>query len=263
MEEEFCFFEAYYIKNKIDMRLNHLSILALTGSLSKYADHRQKTFHFNGVFLLLLTFFLMVPKWRLHAQAPNSIPIPVEVFFGHDRMGFQMVVKKQFTPESRFGFFSVATFAASYDNDFSDHELTIPAQLNYTLGKGFGIMMGMTLSSKAGLSPVTGLQHSFANRKILAVSTASIGLNKDHNLQLFGLYEFKPPINEQWSVYTKLQLLYILGLESGTHERSYLNLRAGFKYNAFAFGLGSNLDQYGPMKVYRDNYGVFLHWEFY
>jgi len=32
--------------------------------------------------------------------------------------------------------------------------------------------------------------------------------------------------------------------------------------NALNFGLGANLDQYGPDKTYKPNYGIFVGWSF-
>ncbi|MCE2777813.1 MAG: hypothetical protein LW824_09350, partial [Algoriphagus sp.] len=48
-----------------------------------------------GIFLFL---FSITPTW---AQAPNP-PTPIEFMFGHERMDFQLVFKRNFTPQSKF-----------------------------------------------------------------------------------------------------------------------------------------------------------------
>ncbi len=189
-------------------------------------------------------------------------PIPVELLFGNDRFGYQIVVKKQFKPESKFGFFGLATYASGYNNEQTDNEIVIPIQVSYTFWKGFGFMAGTSMNSKTGFYPVIGPQHNFANKKILAVTVMSYYLNQDKNLQLFGLYEFKPPINENLSVYSRFQFLYNYSLNEDAHQRSYFQFRLGLRYNSFGFGLGANLDQYGPDKSTKENYGLFLRWEF-
>ena len=64
------------------------------------------------------------------------------------------------------------------------------------------------MNAVVGLSPVIGPKHVYASRKFLAVSILSYFLNGDHDLGFFGLYEFKPPINDKLALYTRLQVLY-------------------------------------------------------
>jgi hypothetical protein len=212
--------------------------------------------------MLLLILVIWGMQAGLQAQSSVAPPLPAEIFLGNKRLSFQMVVKKQFTPESKFGYFSVATYAASYRNNLPENEMIMPVQFSYSVGKGIGIMAGTTINAKTGIAPVAGPQHTFAGKKLLAVSVVSFYLNKENNFQFFGLYEFKPAINRQWSVYSRVQLMYIHSLPYGTHERSYLHLRTGLKHKFLAFGMGANLDQYGTERMLKENYGIFFRWEF-
>jgi len=207
-------------------------------------------------FILLLT--LAGLPITLQAQA-HKVPVPIELFFGDQQLYFEMVVNKQFAPESRLGFFTVATFSAEY-NDLSDVDITIPAHLYYTFWKGFSVIGGGSANSVVGFDPYTGFQHTFASRQFLAVTVASFYLNSENDFQIFGLYEYKLPINEKWSFYSRLQFLYNTSLKEGSHNRSYLYLRAGVQRESIMFGLGANLDQYGPFKTFEDNYGVFVRY---
>lgn len=210
---------------------------------------------YSSIMLLLTLVSLPI---TLKAQA-HKVPVPIEVFFGDHQLYFEMVVAKQFAPESRLGFFTVATFSAEY-NDLSDVDITIPAHLFYTFWKGFSVIGGGSANSVAGFAPYTGFQHTFASRQILAVTEASFYLNSENDFKIFGIYEFKPPINEKWSFYTRLQFIYNTSLKEGTHNRSFLYLRAGVQRESIMFGLGANLDQYGPFKSFEDNYGVFVRY---
>lgn len=212
--------------------------------------------------LVLLALLLGGPLLGLRAQAPAP-PLPVELLFGNKELYFQVVVKKDFTPGSRFDFFSVATYSSDYGREeTSDYRITIPVQFGYDLGKGFGVMAGTDINSAVGFSPIVGPRHNFASHRFLAVTVASFFLNADQDIKLFGLYEYQPPLNDRWSVYTRLQFIYNHNLRAGVHNRSYLYLRAGLKRDAFIFGLGANLDQFGPQKKYTDNYGIFTRWDF-
>lgn len=196
----------------------------------------------------------------LSAQAPEP-PLPVELMFGHQGVYFQLVIKKKFAPESKLGFFSVATFTASYDEP-SEASITLPVNINYSLGKGFALQAGASVNSVAGFSPMVGPQHNYASRKFLAVTVASYLINEGHDVSIFGLYEYRPTINDKWSHYSRIQFVYNHSLSEKSHNRSYLYLRYGVKKKSMAFGLGANLDRYGPYKSFHDNYGVFVKWEF-
>ena len=208
--------------------------------------------------LLSVLFGLQLP---LKAQVPAP-PLPIEMLVGHENLYYQIVVKKPFSPNSHFNFFGLATYTANYDDIVADNRLITIAQLSYNIGKGLGIMAGTDINSFSGFSPIVGPLHNFANRQILAVTVASFFLNEENDFKIFGLYEYKPPINEKWSIYTRLQFIYNQSLKQGSHNKSYIYLRAGVKKKSLIFGLGANLDWSGPNKLFQDNYGGFVRWEF-
>jgi len=215
-----------------------------------------KTIIFIGTLLLGIVYFgqaqEVVPK----------VPTPVEFMAGNNRLFFQMVVKKKFAPESKFGFLTVATFSSSYDNQMDELDLVMPVLVNYNLYKGFGLVAGTTVNNVVGFSPIIGVQHAFANREWVAVTIASLFLNASKNAELFGIYEYKPKISPKTSLYSRLQFMYVHGTQQNHHARSFLQLRSGLKINELNFGLGANLDQYGPGKTYMPNYGLFVGWAF-
>lgn len=197
----------------------------------------------------------------LHGQNP-VVPIPVEVMFGNEQFFFQMSIKRDFSPKSKFGFFSVVSYTANYQESLNSNSIVVPVQFTYNLKKGFAFISGFENSSKSGVHPIIGFQHSFANRKFLTVSQFTTSLNASLDSKFFGLYEFKPPINQKLTFYNRLQMLYIHNVKETQHERSYLMLRSGIKKGPFAFGLAANLDQFGPKRKYKDNFGLFSRWEF-
>ncbi|SDM19007.1 hypothetical protein SAMN05421823_11158 [Catalinimonas alkaloidigena] len=217
--------------------------------------------HSTKTLLLLVLLLLGFVPQTLRAQAPEP-PLPVEMMFSPQQLYFQMVVKKSFAPHSRFGFFSVATYTTGYTSDSPDLRIIIPVQFSYAFGKGFGLMAGTDINTHAGFAPIVGPQHSYASRKILAVTVVSYTLNASHDLKLFGLYEYKPALAPQWSLYTRLQFFYNHTLQENAHNRSYLYLRAGLKRGPCIVGIGANLDRFGPHKAFQDHYGPFLRWEF-
>jgi hypothetical protein len=200
-------------------------------------------------------------KTSLAQEGPPKVPTPAEFMAGNNRMFFQLVTKKKFSPESRFGFLTVATLSASYDNEPADLDMAIPVVINYEIYKGFSVVGGGTTNNKVGFSPLIGAQHVYSSKKWLTVTIASLLLNS-RNTELFGIYEFKPQLSPKTNLYTRLQFLYIHNTQENSNARSYLQLRTGLRINALSFGLGANLDQYGPGKIYKPNYGLFVGWSF-
>lgn len=217
----------------------------------------------KGIQILLELCLVFCSVSITYAQIPApKVPTPVEVMAGHERLFFQMVVKKKFTPDSKFGFLSVATFSTDYSNDMEGLDLVVPVLITYNFYKDFSIVAGSTINNSVGFAPLAGFQHSFANKEWVAVSIASVFLNSSKSIELFGIYEYKPKINNTFDLYSRLQYLYVHNTTENFHARSYLQLRAGLKKNAFNFGLGGNLDQYGPEKKFKPNYGIFVGWAF-
>ena len=210
-----------------------------------------------GIFLFL---FSITTTW---AQAPNP-PTPIEFMFGHERMDFQLVFKRNFTPQSKFSVLAIAVFSENYAKGKRlGDSVVIPFQVNYALGKsGLSLVAGAEANSVTGLGTTLGLSHNKASKEILAISVLSYQLSSAQNLKFFGLYEYKPALTEKWSLYSRLQITYNQGMAEGFHNRSFLYLRAGLKKGPLGFGLGANFDAYGPSKVARENYGVFTRWEF-
>ena len=209
---------------------------------------------------IILFFFSIAPTL---AQAPNP-PTPMEFMFGHDRLDFQLVFKRNFAPQSKFSVLAIAVFSENYAKGKRlGDSVVIPFQVNYALGNsGLSLAAGAEANSVAGFGTTLGLTHSKATKEILAISVLSYQLSSAQNVKFFGLYEYKPALTEKLSIYSRLQLTYNQGMAEGFHNRSFLYLRAGLKKGPFGFGLGANFDAYGPSKVARENYGVFTRWEF-
>jgi hypothetical protein len=227
---------------------------------------RMKTKNRNECWVTLNTFLIIFFTTfglliKIYAQKP-TVPIPIEIFAGNKELYYQMVIKRPFAPQSKFNIFGLATYSANYQNDVSENRAIIINQISYDLGKGLGIMSGIDYNSFSGFAPIVGPQHNFANKKILAVTVASFFINESNDLKLFGLYEYKPQINEKLGFYSRLQFIYNHSLKKNNHNVSYIYLRAGLRRKSFIFGIAANVDWSGPNKDFFENYGGFIRWEF-
>lgn len=190
-------------------------------------------------------------------------PIPVEVFAGDKDLVFQMIVSKRFSPKSRFGFFNVTNFVGDYETTNQKNQYLSQSFLTTEIWKGISLNVGASMNYKTGFRPSAGLQYVFANRKLLAVLLPGINLTQTYNFELFGLIEYKPKFKNNWGLYTRIQGLYNHNTKLNFHDRSYVWLRAGVSYKNYQFGIGSNFDFYGPLKVNENSMGLFVRAELF
>ncbi len=207
--------------------------------------------------------------WALALAAQEAVPplkpsppVVAEALFGHERLAFQLLINKAFAPQSRLGFFSVSTFAADYRNKPSGNEYLSPVQLTYRLVKGLTVNAGATVNSEWGFRPSAGLQYTFTSPTLLALLAPGFLLAETHNFETLALLEYRPVLCEKVRFYSRLQGFYSLNRQTDAHDRSYANFRLGISQRTVSYGLGANLDRYGPLKLYKGNFGVFVRAEF-
>jgi hypothetical protein len=214
-------------------------------------------------FNLLFAFLLASIYVNAQEKAEhNEAPIPVELNVGSNRFGLQFLMNKHFAPDSKFSFLSVTSFESTYNNDLNSLDFINNSQVGYEIYKGFGIATGLSVNRVSGLTPIIGLEYVLANREILLVLTPTYHLSKSKNLEGLALIEYKPKLTEKINLYSRFQTLYNYNTEDQHHERSYMQFRLGLGIGNYQFGLATNLDYYGAIKIFKDNYGLFLRHSF-
>lgn len=195
-------------------------------------------------------------------QIDKEAPSPVELNMGNNRFGLQFLMNKHFAPASRFSFLSVTSFESTYSNDISNLDFINNSQIGYEIYNGFGIATGLSVNRVSGLTPIIGIEYVFTNKEILFVITPTYHLSKNKNMEGLALIEYKPKLTEKVNLYSRFQILYNYNSESREHERSYMQFRLGLGIAGYQFGLATNLDYYGSARVLKDNYGIFLRFNF-
>ena len=212
----------------------------------------KKLFFFFFVYALLLAQATYAQD--NHAPLP---PIPVEAMFGNKRVQFIGVLNRPVSANGRLGYFNLSTGMVDYSNTSAETELVIVNNLTYTLFKNIRATAGAEWHYKLGLVPQIGLQYFKANRTWLFLLNPSVNFQPSRSLSTIGIVEFKPTISKAISFYSRTQVLYVQNLSEGIHARSALMLRAGLTFSKFTVGLGTNFDYYGPIKMRKDNVGLF------
>lgn len=184
-------------------------------------------------------------------------PIIVEGLFGNRGMTYQMIINKKLQTIPKLGVFSVTNLVAEWEETPMIDAMT-QTSLTYTLVKGLDLAAGFHYTPVTGIRPSAGLIYTYGAPEFLLVANPRIDLKEDAMTEFMVLTEYKPAINEKWSLYTRLQGLYGFMVDNSDHARSYIVLRAGVTYKDFTFGAGANFDWYGPTKHYETNIGAFI-----
>lgn len=193
-----------------------------------------------------------------HSQQNASAPTPVEILFGNNRFVSHFSINKKFAENSKFGFLATSYIAADYGNDLTNNESMNVALLNYEILKGFAVVGGAALNSHWGFRPYSGVQYVYANQQFMAMVMPGFYLTQSHNFEPVGFVEYRPHIKNDWSLYSRLEGLYNLDMDTKKHDRSFVYGRLGVSYKTLGFGLALNYDWYGPFKAEKDNAGLFV-----
>jgi len=207
--------------------------------------------------LVFLYGLLLTPATHAQDNHAPLPPIPVETTFGNNRVQFIGVLNRPVTADGRLGYFNLSTGMVDYSNTPEETELVIVNNLTYSLFKNIRATAGAEWHYKLGLVPQVGLQYFKANRTWLFLLNPSINFQPSRALSTIGIIEFKPAISKTITFYSRAQVLYVQNLSESIHARSALMFRSGLTFSKFTIGLGTNFDYYGPMKMEKDNVGLF------
>lgn len=211
-------------------------------------------------------FFIMllsIISWNTYSQQEVIIPVinpPIntELLFSNRGMAFQMIIDKKFNSIPKLGFFSVTSLVGEGNTDKINDYMT-HSSLTYEIFKGLKLAGGFHITPVKGMRPIVGLIYTKLNKIWLFVANSRIDFSNETNVEGLILVEYKPEINKNWRFYSRLQALYEYNIIIEKQTRSYLIARAGLSYNEFTFGLGTNIDYYGPTKFNENSVGGFIN----
>ncbi|MBE2230307.1 MAG: hypothetical protein IAE96_06685 [Chitinophagaceae bacterium] len=184
--------------------------------------------------------------------------ISVEEMVGGNRQFLQLIVNRLIVENKRIGLLSISSYAADNNNKPENNEFQNSALIYHHLSDGISINSGVTFTSAEGLKNFVGLQYIYQRKTLLLIYLPGYYFINSHKISNFALIEYRPSVNENWSLYSRLQLHYNHNLENGFHFRSYAYSRLGLTYKYFSFGLAHNYDRYGINKSTKNNLGLFL-----
>ena len=196
------------------------------------------------------------------SEGKPSRPIPVEVFFGNDRIVTEVKLNKKFTGIPKLGVIASAYYAADYDNELRNNESMNVLLLTYDIYKGLGVVSGAALNSKWGFRPFAGGMYVYGNKVFTTAISSGFYLTESNNSESKAMVQYRHPLKADWLLNARLQGLFNLDMDTKKHDRGQLYSRLGVGYKVVEFGFATNLDWYGPNKVFKENYGIYISYAF-
>ncbi|OCA70745.1 hypothetical protein BBI01_12450 [Chryseobacterium artocarpi] len=197
----------------------------------------------NILFLILLLPF--------YGQAQIS----VQAYTGNKEAEILGIYNKDFN--SRWNYFASGTIGYDYDSKKVTPE--VYQNINYGLGKNWGISAGVHIS-KEDIIPSVGLAYGKENDvfgiSVFPVFTYSTDA-KEFGLGLYTLLEYTPRINDRLNLYSMLIVESDFGFKE--HQLSSQVIRLGLENKKkLQWGIGSNISQTGSSFETDINFGVFI-----
>lgn len=208
------------------------------------------------IFTVVLIFISQVSFSQEHTPVQNP-PILVETMAGNRGIFVQGMVSKKFQSIPKLGFFSVNNIVGEWNKNQVD-DLMLQAHLTYEFYKGITLNTGFHYTPMTGIRPMAGIMYSWVNPVWTVVLFPRTDLTSKPNVEMFGLTEYKPKINEKLTFYSRVQGMYAYNPDMEAHQKSGIGLRAGISFKVFTVGAAYNSDWYGPNKVNIDNIGGFV-----
>lgn len=184
-------------------------------------------------------------------------PVNVETLIGSRGVTFNMLLNKKFQSLPKVGFFSVVNYVGEWgEPDVKDR--MIQGQLTYTVIKGLDVTAGFHYDPEFGVKPAAGLLYTWVKKDWVVVLNGRVDIMSKPAYEGMALVEYTPKLNDTFKLYTRAQGLYGYATEWKGHSRSYIQGRVGLSYKEFSFGVATNIDFYGPLKVNENSFGGFV-----
>ena len=164
---------------------------------------------------------------------------------------------RSFDKAYRFTLFSRTRAQIDYDDQV---DFFTAGYLNYTTKIGLGVT-GLARINNVGSNVDTGIHFLKNTKNISFFGLASVSLTEDNTFSWFSIFRYRPSLNEDWKIYTSVELFTVLN-NSG-HAASIQRIRLGPEYKTFQFGVAANLLELGDdFDFFNNNYGIFIRKEF-
>ncbi len=200
----------------------------------------------------------------LHATSIcTAIAQAVEVYAGHERVGVDLLWFKNFKnkQDERTPLLFFSRNRASVDYENSPAAFGSTNAVSYNFKNGLGIVAVASFLN-AGFTPKAGVQFFKQKGDFMFFGWAVADIKDEGGADLFGLFRYQSKINEQWRVFSQIELFPIYNFSAETWNLTQ-RLRLGAKHHTWAAGIMADFNQSGKDTfTTTHNLGIFLRNEF-
>jgi hypothetical protein len=189
----------------------------------------------------------------------NAQPIPVELMMGDKYGSVNLAFNRNFSQNSRFGFFHMNT-VQFYFKEESKNSFLLQDLLYFEAIKNLRVAGGVVYS-KGGFNTTAGLQYVFSGKKLVFLCAPRVNIESEPSYDIMTIIQYKTPINDRVKLFTRMQALNLF--DANGNIKSYQWMRLGLEVKGIQFGLAANLDEYGPNPSLDTNLGVFIRKEIF
>jgi hypothetical protein len=204
----------------------------------------------------LIIVFLLITNIKNFAQS-------VEMYVGDKRFGVDIMWFKNFKNNQKentpFLYFSRNRANTDYHNAPTAFGSTNAVSYNFNNGIG---VVAVASFVNSGFTPKAGIQYAKSKGDFMFFGWLVTDLKKDGNTDLFGLFRYQPKINENWKLFSQVELFPVYHFKN-----EYWNIteraRLGVQKNKTAFGAMFDFNQSGKDHFNTtENTGVFVRHDF-
>ncbi len=193
--------------------------------------------------------------------ARTEAQLPAQVLAGHQAVEYNFLWVKNIGEKGRVTLFNFTSFNVNYENKDYNSSLIYQTAI-YNLTKNWGIAAGgMYTGGEFVPQLALSYQHQTGSLYFNVFPGALYSPSaRQVNYSIFGLLFFTPKLNATWKLFNQLTIEPMFSARA--HVYSYQQVRTGLDYRGWVqFGLGVNLEQFGPEFLFRHNVGIFIRRE--
>ncbi|GAA0743402.1 hypothetical protein [Gaetbulibacter jejuensis] len=184
----------------------------------------------------------------------------VELFTGLDKTDFTLyssyaINKSETLSLNTLAFFQ--KFKSEANKEFD--EIGVQPTLFWNINKHIAIGPSIYYNSFAGFAERLSAKLTLKNSRILFVTIPTMAYSEQKDAsyaELLVQLQYNIPLSNKVSLWCNGQLLTIWD-EFEKHSRSFQQLRIGIEINTHQFGLGLDIDQYGPKPIEQSSFGLY------
>ncbi len=183
--------------------------------------------------------------------------MPLELMMGNKSGSVNFLTIRNFSPNSRLGFFNNNTIRFDY-KDAGKNSFSLQDLLYVKLFKNIRVAGGVLCYSGV-IMPTAGFQYVYSRKKLFFLIVPQVLININPSYCLFAILQYKQEINDRIKLVGKVQLNSTFN--AAGNIKSYEWLRIGLDIKGTQFGLAVNLDEKGPDPAVENNIGIYLRKE--